>query len=685
MADEEERETFNDTSSRRKKKRSSWFGDFFFVCCCKGFLNPNGVGSREYYETLGLIRTATNADIKKAYKKLSLSYHPDKLRQRGVVLTEDMQEQFRKIKQAYEVLSDPERRTTYDELGINGLLLKEEPASFAQPSKFQELVEGADARAWCTVLSILGVMLAYAAAFPVLFAIRVDGVAPSLSFALVFLPLWLLYALVSGLLAAGVARGKSTKPEDWPEDEEWRDEDPLLVRQMVLGGFTLFVLFQVLLVIKLDGGFDKDTPWPLVLLPYFFYELAQILGELFSRRAALEARKFHQDKAAAMAIANDAENWVDGSHDLGFEDLAAAEEKRQEAALAASNAAYYAFRLVQVLVVSLKGLSMGPDVSWWAVLVPLEAYLLLACCQCTGYRVQATKEAAKLKALLEKPDAGPVADFKAAQQEEFDKALASSRVEWLSGVASAGCCSCLCLTLHFLLLAFYLDSGGGFSFFWLYLPLGSVVGCVCCLVGCSLAADALGLDTEDTEDVPLGTHGGEGGDEEDVEQQWPGARAGDATPPSSSSSSPSSGSGLGSGLGSAPLQGNVVAPHSGPSSTNSSGQSPLGELEDELERIGAKSPGVTSGVTNGESVADRAGDSGAGPEAGARKVPRVPSFNEKETAPAAQHLLEATVVPAAPAPAVGLGDVAPQLAKDPAPAPAAPSAAEDTPDIGDID
>mmetsp|Transcript_10356 Transcript_10356/g.23980 ORF Transcript_10356/g.23980 Transcript_10356/m.23980 type:complete len:329 (+) Transcript_10356:277-1263(+) len=328
---------------------------------------------------------------------------------------------------------------------------------------------------------------------------------------------------------------------------------------------------------------------------------------------------------------------------------------------------------------------MGPDVSWWAVLVPLEAYLLLACCQCTGYRVQATKEAAKLKALLEKPDAGPVADFKAAQQEEFDKALASSRVEWLSGVASAGCCSCLCLTLHFLLLAFYLDSGGGFSFFWLYLPLGSVVGCVCCLVGCSLAADALGLDTEDTEDVPLGTHGGEGGDEEDVEQQWPGARAGDATPPSSSSSSPSSGSGLGSGLGSAPLQGNVVAPHSGPSSTNSSGQSPLGELEDELERIGAKSPGVTSGVTNGESVADRAGDSGAGPEAGARKVPRVPSFNEKETAPAAQHLLEATVVPAAPAPAVGLGDVAPQLAKDPAPAPAAPSAAEDTPDIGDID
>jgi curved DNA-binding protein len=81
--------------------------------------------SKEYYKTLGISRHAKPAEIKKAYKKLSLAYHPDKLRQRGETLTEEMQEKFRGIKQAYEVLSDPEKRKLYDTLGVNGILLRE--------------------------------------------------------------------------------------------------------------------------------------------------------------------------------------------------------------------------------------------------------------------------------------------------------------------------------------------------------------------------------------------------------------------------------------------------------------------------------------------------------------------------------------------------------------------------------
>ena len=73
-------------------------------------MNPNGAGSKEYYVVLELQPRASHADVKKSYKRLSLAYHPDKLRQRGETLTEEMQAKFRGIKQAYEVLSDPERK-----------------------------------------------------------------------------------------------------------------------------------------------------------------------------------------------------------------------------------------------------------------------------------------------------------------------------------------------------------------------------------------------------------------------------------------------------------------------------------------------------------------------------------------------------------------------------------------------
>ena len=70
---------------------------------------------KDYYKTLGLARGASEDDIKKAYRKLALKYHPDKNKAPG------SEEKFKEIAEAYEVLSDKKKRDIYDQYGEEGL------------------------------------------------------------------------------------------------------------------------------------------------------------------------------------------------------------------------------------------------------------------------------------------------------------------------------------------------------------------------------------------------------------------------------------------------------------------------------------------------------------------------------------------------------------------------------------
>lgn len=74
------------------------------------------MSKRDYYEILGLSKGASEADIKKAYKKLAVKWHPDK----NPNDRETAVEKFREISEAYENLSDPEKRKTYDTYGFEG-------------------------------------------------------------------------------------------------------------------------------------------------------------------------------------------------------------------------------------------------------------------------------------------------------------------------------------------------------------------------------------------------------------------------------------------------------------------------------------------------------------------------------------------------------------------------------------
>src|SRR5437899_13082515 len=71
--------------------------------------------SGHYYEVLGLPRGASSEDVKTAFRRLAMQYHPDRNREAGA------ETRFKEIGEAYEVLSDHEKRSAYDQYGHAGL------------------------------------------------------------------------------------------------------------------------------------------------------------------------------------------------------------------------------------------------------------------------------------------------------------------------------------------------------------------------------------------------------------------------------------------------------------------------------------------------------------------------------------------------------------------------------------
>lgn len=91
------------------------------------------MAKRDYYEVLGVSKDASAADIKKAYRKLALQYHPDKNKDAG------SEEKFKEISEAYAVLSNEQKRSAYDQYGHAGFDQRFSQEDIFRGANFEEV------------------------------------------------------------------------------------------------------------------------------------------------------------------------------------------------------------------------------------------------------------------------------------------------------------------------------------------------------------------------------------------------------------------------------------------------------------------------------------------------------------------------------------------------------------------
>src|SRR5512136_1944464 len=91
---------------------------------------------KDYYEVLGVAKDSSEKDIKGAYRKLAMKYHPDRSEEPGA------EERFKEISEAYAVLSDPEKRQKYDQFGHAGINSQYSQEDLFRGVNFEDLLRG---------------------------------------------------------------------------------------------------------------------------------------------------------------------------------------------------------------------------------------------------------------------------------------------------------------------------------------------------------------------------------------------------------------------------------------------------------------------------------------------------------------------------------------------------------------
>ena len=197
--------------------------------------------------------------------------HPDKLAQRGQSITPADRDRFTRMRHAYEVLSDPRRRETYDAIGEKGMKWVEEPLS-VDP---QELAHNFATSSICDRSKIFAIFLAiYIAVFllPILVCLMADGkLGENAKWMAILTPLWVWDVFILFYHTRVIMMGPIKRPDHIPE-EEWVDPLPMWKRIIAMIRYGCLVVFQLLVALKLDGHL-QSVLWSIVFVPMYCWEV----------------------------------------------------------------------------------------------------------------------------------------------------------------------------------------------------------------------------------------------------------------------------------------------------------------------------------------------------------------------------------------------------------------------------
>ena len=479
----------------------------FFLCCCNAFLRADADTAsaneaEDYYGLLGIEADATPEEIKRAYKKHALKHHPDKLTQRGQQVTAADQERFTNIKHAYEVLSDPHKRETFDALGAKGLKWVEAPFSGMDPA---ELAHNFATSSFLDRSKIFAIFVAIAIGIfvqPILICLAVDGIlGPQANWFAVLVPIWLWNAFILFYHVRVIMMGPIPRPEDIPE-EEWVDPLPMKRRYISLARFLLFVVFEILIALRLQNIIDWK--WSVLFIPIYILETVALYMKVLIARMQIvtveELETTIMGKPCAEFTQEEKDDiaktyTVVSSHnspEFG-EAYRMKIRARQEILRLLLRVLFVVFFVLQ--------LDRGLDWSWWLVFIPVW---VASFCICFG----SMHNFVSIQTVAKKRDPeffsgvdvenqanygsmgdgdGPGGDSQepiSPEEREFLKATVAMSGQQLV----SSCCSQSFLLLIICLLVAKLQYPDVYAAMWIIFPIlliaGMVLCCLCCMIFC---------------------------------------------------------------------------------------------------------------------------------------------------------------------------------------------------------
>lgn len=454
--------------------------DSLFIFCFKGCLKGEHDG--EYYEILELenTRRCTVEDIKRQYKKLSLNLHPDKLAQRGIENTPEMRQKFLKLKEAYEVLSDPKRKKVYDDMGEMGLKISEGRAADINPL---ELVRNFQRNRQYRFSLYLCILTIFAALFilPILFSLKADGtLGKNAPWAAIWTPMWIADFLM--LLAAFSILFTAEVTSTNEEGETVVVEKISLVERVsnfVLT--TMFILVQIFVTMRLDR--DVRWSWFAVFAPWFVYEIIAIASLLYSAFCLSPVPPSHENMQL---------NEEEGSteEDL-FRRKVEAESEYFKDVLTQFQARESIFEhLLRGWLAIFLAVKLDHSVSWdWGlVLLPIWVYLFFKYLMVFVVRGWAG-------AIQKEHDINPD-----AMEYETDP-IKQAKFMQMESLYSTGTSACFaqCVPLFMALMLISRLDVSSFSTFLIILPVFIFLGC-CCLAVCCAVLCIANTDVDEAEE-----------------------------------------------------------------------------------------------------------------------------------------------------------------------------------------